>query len=99
MKPELTIPTQKEPKLATKLAKLQLKADVHTDGSENQEGEVTFLPGFCDDVSSRFAHDLGNIQGTVNLLGNCDSPVHCLRFHLKHTMATHTHTHNLDNTL
>lgn len=56
--------------------------------------EVTFLPGFCDDISGRFAHHLGNIQWTVNLLSNCDSPVHRLRFHLKHTMATHTH--NLD---
>lgn len=54
------------------------------------EDDVTFLPGFCDDISCRSAHHLGNIQWTVNLLGNGDSPVHRLRFNLKHTTTTHT---------
>lgn len=58
--------------------------------------DVTFLPGFGNDISGRFAHHLGNIQRTVGLFSYGDGTKHSFRLHLKHKI-NNTHSAHMFN--
>ena len=45
---------------------------------------LTFFPGIGDDISGALAHDLGDVEGAVGLIGHRDGAVHCLGLHLLH---------------
>lgn len=47
---------------------------------------ITFLPGLSYDVSSWFAHHLGDVQWTVSLFGYGDGAEHCFRLDLHHNI-------------
>lgn len=51
--------------------------------------DVTFLSGFRNDISSRFAHHLGDVQRTVSLFSNGDGTEHCFRLNLQHNTIKH----------
>lgn len=53
-------------------------AEVH----ELRRKSLTLFPGLSNDISSTFAHHLGDVQGTVGLVGNGDGSVHSLCLHL-----------------
>jgi hypothetical protein len=44
---------------------------------------LTLLPGLSDDISSTLAHHLGDVEGTISLIGYCHRAVDSLRLHLK----------------
>lgn len=50
---------------------------------------VTFLPGFGNDISGRFAHHLGDVQRTVSLFSYGDGAEHCFRLNLQHNTIRH----------
>lgn len=48
-----------------------------------EDGDVTFLSGLGDDISSRFTHHLGYVKWAVRLFGDGDGPIYRLCLHLQ----------------